>query len=79
MTFADLVYGTIVPIVDNGIIPLLYALAFMFFLYGVGRFFISDSEENRKKGKDFAIWGFVGFFVLFSVWGIVKLLMTVIQ
>ena len=79
MTFAQLVYGTIVPIVDRGIIPFLYAIAFLFFLFGVARFFFSDSEENRKKGKDFALYGIIGFFVLFSVWGIVKLLLSVIQ
>lgn len=79
MTFAELVYGTIVPIVDRGIIPFLYAIAFLFFLFGVARFFFSDSEENRKKGKDFALYGIIGFFVLFSVWGIVKLLLSVIQ
>ncbi len=79
MTFAELVYGTIVPIVDRGIIPFLYAIAFLFFLFGIARFFFSDSEENRKKGKDFALYGIIGFFVLFSVWGIVKLLLSVIQ
>ena len=79
MTFAQLVYGTIVPIVDRGIIPFLYAIAFLFFLFGIARFFFSDSEENRKKGKDFALYGIIGFFVLFSVWGIVKLLLSVIQ
>lgn len=79
MTFAQLVYGTIVPIVDRGIIPFLYAIAFLFFLFGVARFFFSDSEENRKKGKDFALYGIIGFFILFSVWGIVKLLLSVIQ
>ena len=79
MTFAQLVYGTIVPIVDRGIIPFLYAIAFLAFLFGVARFFFSDSEENRKKGKDFALYGIIGFFVLFSVWGIAKLLLSVIQ
>jgi Type IV secretion system pilin len=79
MTFAQLVYNVIVPIIDRGVIPFLYAIAFLFFLFGVARFFFSDSEENRKKGKDFALWGIVGFFALFSVWGLVRLLLTVIQ
>lgn len=78
MTFADFVYRVVVPIVDRGVIPFLYALAFLFFLFGVARFFFSESEENRKKGRDFALWGIFGFFILASVWGIVKLLLTVI-
>lgn len=79
MTFAAWVYGIVVPIVDGGIIPLLYALAFLFFLIGMARFFFAYSEENRQKGKQFALWGIIGFVVLFSVWGLVKLLLSVIQ
>lgn len=79
MSFASWVNTIIVPIVDGAIVPLLYALAFIFFLVGVARFFMSDSEENREKGKKFALWGIIGFVVLFSVWGLVKLLLSVIQ
>lgn len=79
MTFAQLVNGTIVPIVDRGIIPLLYALAFLFFLIGVARFFFSEDEESRTKGRQFALWGIIAFAVLFSVWGLVRLLLSVIQ
>ena len=79
MTFADLVYGTVVPIVDQGVVPVLYALAFFFFLFGVAQFFFSNNDESRKKGKAFALWGIIGFFVMFSVWGLVKLLLSIIQ
>lgn len=72
MTFAELVNGPIVGIVENGIIPLLYAAAFLFFFYGVFQFFFTGGEENRKKGKTFIMWGLIGFFVSFSVWGIVN-------
>ena len=79
MTFATLVNSTIVPIFDGSIIPLMYALAFLFFMAGVARFFFSSGEEKREEGKKFALWGIVGFVVLFSVWGLVKLLLSVIQ
>jgi uncharacterized membrane protein YjfL (UPF0719 family) len=79
MTFAQIVNGTILPIFDKGIIPMLYALAFLFFLFGIARLFFAEGEESREKGKKFALWGVVGFVVLFSVWGLVKLLLGVIH
>jgi len=78
MTFADIVYRQLVPFVDFALIPLLYALAFVFFLIGVVRFLFSMEEEKRKEGKKFVLWALVGMVVLFSVWGIVKILLSVI-
>ena len=67
----------IVTFVNTSVVPLIYALAFLFFLIGMVRFFfLGDSEENRQKGKSFMIWGVITFVVMFSVWGIVRLLMT---
>ncbi len=77
-TFATIVYGVVVPLVDLALMPLLYAIAFITFLIGMVRLFFSDSEEKRKSGKDFALWGIIGFAVLFSVWGIVRLLLTLL-
>lgn len=76
MTFKNLVEGTIVPIFDGAIIPLFYALAFIMFLIGIVRYFFFGGEEAREKGKQFIVWGLVGFFVIFSVWGIVRLLLA---
>lgn len=76
MTFADLVYGSIVPIVDGVFIPLLYALAFLFFIYGIFRYFFSDSEDKRKEGRAFALSGIIALAVIFSVWGLVRLLLV---
>lgn len=78
MTFAELVYNVIVPIVDRAIVPFIYTLAFVVFLYGIVRFFFSTSEENRKKGRDFALYGIIGFFVMFSVWGLVRLALSIV-
>ena len=78
-TFKDIVGGTdtgIVHVIDASLVPLLYAIAFLMFLFGVFRFFFTPSEEARAKGKQFVIWGIIGFVVLFSVWGLVKLLLS---
>lgn len=75
MTFADLIYTTIIPFIDGYVIQLLYAFAFISFIYGMFKFFFTGGEENRQKGKEFAVWGIVGLVVLFSVWSIVKIVL----
>jgi small-conductance mechanosensitive channel len=66
----------IVTIVNNGIIPLLYALAFLYLVINIVRYvFIEGGEEGVQKGKKSIIYGLVGIVVIFAVWGIVNLLL----
>jgi hypothetical protein len=54
------------------IIPLIAVIAFLIFVLGVGKFIrSSDNEADVKKNKNILIWGVVGLFVLFSIWGII--------
>lgn len=76
-TFREWANGPVTVFVD-WLVRLLYAIAFLFFLYGMARFFFSTNEENRKKGREFAIWGIIGFVVLFGLWGIVKVLLSLL-
>ena len=76
MTFADFVNTKVVGFVDDAIIPLLFALAFLAFLTGVLRYFFFEGEENKQKGRQFALWGMIGLVVMFGVWGIVKLIIA---
>lgn len=78
MTFADIVNDRIVPFVDGAVIPLLYVLAFLFFVIGVARYFFTGGEENRQKGKAFVLWGLIGMVAIFGVWGVVHLLLSAI-
>lgn len=67
----------LVGFANNSIVPLIYALAFLVFMIGMVRyFFLEQGEEGREKGKQLMLWGIIGFVVMFSVWGIVRLLMT---
>lgn len=78
MTFDTFVNARLVPFIDLAIIPLLYAIAFLIFLIGIVRFFFAEGDEERKKGRFFVVWGIVGMVVLFSVWGMVQLLLSVL-
>lgn len=60
------------------LVPLIFALAFIYFLWGAFRFFIAGrgNEESVEKGKDFFVWSIVGFVVMLSIWGIVNLVIN---
>lgn len=67
----------LVGFVNGSIVPLFYALAFLVFMFGMVRyFFLEQGEEGREKGKQLMLWGIIGFVVMFSVWGIVNLLLA---
>jgi hypothetical protein len=59
----------------GAIIPLLTALATVYFIWGVVEFIKnSDNEAKRKEGRARLTWGIVALFVMVSVWGIVAIL-----
>lgn len=57
----------------NGIIPILIALGVVYFVWGVVKFMIADSEEAKTKGKDHIIYGIIGFAVIVGLWGLVNI------
>ncbi len=71
--------ASIVTFVNTSVVPLIYAIAFLVFLIGMVRyFFLEQGEEGREKGKQLMLWGIIGFVVMFSVWGIVRLGLTIL-
>lgn len=66
----------IVKFINGTVVPFIFALAFLMFLWGVANFFIigRDAEEAKEKGKDYMLWGIGGFVLMVSVWGIVNLI-----
>lgn len=66
----------IINVINNILVPVLFAIAFIVFLWGVFDTFIlgAQDEEKRAKGKDLMLWGLIGFFVMVSVWGLVNIL-----
>src|SRR3990167_588574 len=63
---------------NSTLVPLLFALAFLFFLINATRYFIigGDKEDARKKAKSLALWGIIAFVLMVSIWGIVNLLVS---
>lgn len=57
------------------IVPFLFALATVAFIWGVIQYYLNpENEEKRKKGKSFIIGGLIALFVMLSIWGLVGIL-----
>lgn len=64
--------------INNVLLPFLFALALLFFIYNAFRFFIfeSDDTDGREKAKRMALYGILAFVFLVSIWGIVNMLVN---
>jgi len=68
------VASNILYIINNVLVPVLFAIAFIVFLYGIARSYIfsSGDAEKVKEGHRIILWGIIAFAVMISVWGLVN-------
>lgn len=72
MTFADLV-NNVIGFINSIVIPLIFALGLLVFLWGVAKYFIfPGGDAEKEKGRQIIIWGIVAFVVMVIVWGLVN-------
>ena len=61
----------------NPLIYFLFALAVVFFLYGVLEFILNqENEEAKTKGKSHMMWGVIGIVIMMSVFTIMNILLS---
>lgn len=54
------------------LLPVLGGIAILVFLWGLAVFILnSGNEKAAEEGKSRMIWGVVGIFVIFSMWGLI--------
>ena len=71
--FADLVYY-VACMISSSVIPLIFALAVVVFIWGVVQYLMgAEEEDKRAKGRQFMIWGIIALTVMVSVWGLVQI------
>jgi len=59
----------------NPLIKLLFALAVVFFLYGVFEFIANqENEEKKTTGKSHMLWGVIGITIMMGVWAILGII-----
>ncbi len=64
-------------LINRFVIPLLFAVAILVFVWGVVQFIgNADNEEKRTQGRNFMVYGIISLFVMVSIWGLVSVLST---
>ena len=83
LLFTNIAYASVDSFVSNvnkliinPLIILLFALAVVYFLYGIFEF-ISNQENEEKKttGKNHMIWGIIGIVIMMGVFTILNIIM----
>ena len=80
----DTVQGYLVLItnfVGDTLLPFLFAIALLFFLVNIARYFIigGSEAESQEKAKTLAIYGIGAFVFLISIWGIVNMFVSAFE
>lgn len=67
---------SIITFINTVAVPLVFAVAFIVFLFGVFRYFIvgGANAEKRKEGTQLIVYSIIGFAVMIVVWGLVNLI-----
>jgi len=65
---------TILSIINGVLVPVLFAISFIVFLYGIAKTYIfSHGDEGAvETGHRIILWGLIGFAAMISVWGLVN-------
>ncbi|MBI5405670.1 hypothetical protein HY972_01365 [Candidatus Kaiserbacteria bacterium] len=73
--WVDAYRSGIVGVVNTVLVPVLIAVAFIVFLWGVFKYFIygADNDTERATGRQFVLWGIIGLVVIVSIWGLVNI------
>jgi len=61
----------------NPVVLLLFTVAFIYFLWGVSQFILNSesSDDAKTNGKNHMLWGVIGMTIMFSVWGILGIVL----
>jgi len=72
----DTFFTNIGGFIDNILIPLLFTLALLVFVFGMFKYFIlgGGNEAEREKGKQLITYAIIGFVLMVSIWGIVNII-----
>ncbi len=67
--------NSIINIINRLLVPVLLALAFFVFLWGVFKQFIwkAESGEAHTEGAKFVATGLIGFVIILSLWALVNI------
>jgi len=70
---ADSLVTFIKNLIDT-VIPIIIAIAVVYFLWGLFRLFTAADDEKKDKAKNTILYGVIALFVMVSIWGLVNIL-----
>lgn len=74
------VVGSINKVLINPLIILLFAVATVYFLYGLAEYFLKpDSKEVKETANSRITGGLIGMFIMIAVYGILNLYLNTID
>jgi hypothetical protein len=81
LTPIESIITTLIGFVNTTLVPVVFALAFVVFIWGVFQYFVAGAanEEKRETGKKFVAYGLIGFVLMLSVWGIVRIVTSTLK
>ena len=69
--------GKVAQVILNPLIVLGFAIALLYFFYGVFTFVPNaGNEKGRELGKRSIVWGLIGMFIMVSVFGIIRVILN---
>ncbi len=76
----DSFIGKVNSLIINPLISFLFALAVIFFLYGVFQFFLNpESEEVKTTAKSHMLWGIIGITIMLGVFTIMNMVLDTLN
>lgn len=65
-------------IVTEILIPLAFSLTLLYFFWGIFKYIKegANSDKAVEDGRRIMLWGVVGIFVAFSIWGIISFIQS---
>ncbi|MDR3519577.1 MAG: hypothetical protein P4L63_01660 [Candidatus Pacebacteria bacterium] len=69
--------GKVDTLIINPLILFLFALAVVYFLWGMLEFILNQANEEKKtSGKSHMLWGIVGITIMLGVWAIMGMVLS---
>ena len=80
-TYIECLGMYVIYLINGVLVPVLFAVAFIVFLYGIAQAYIfSKGDEGAvTKGHQLMLWGLIGFAVMISVWGLVNIVVNTLD
>ncbi len=66
--------GMVILNLLNIVLLIALALAFLYFVFGVMKYMTGKEADDKAKAREQMLYGIIGLFVIFSTWGLVRVL-----